>query len=54
MGSEKVSIQALSPRSNNAVENKLGLAYMIERRPRGQWAVKKRKLDLPKYYGRRE
>lgn len=54
VGSRRAPIQALSPGSNWATGNELGLAYMLEGMPREQWVVKERKLDHPKYYGRRE
>ena len=49
MASGRVSIQALNTRSNWTTRNELGLACILEGRPRGQWAMEKRKLDHPKY-----
>ena len=47
--SRRVPIQALSPRDNWAMGHELGLACILEGRPKGQWAMEERKLDHPKY-----
>ena len=49
VGSGRVPIQALSPRNNWAARDVLGLACILEERPKGRWGTEKKKQDHPKY-----
>ena len=47
--SRRVPIQALSPRDNWAMGHELGLACILEKRPKGRWVMEERKQDRPEY-----